>query len=263
MSDTPEPSWRDTLPDNLKTHESLAQFKDINSLAEGYVNTKAMVGRKAYDLPKDDWKPEQWGEWHKTIGVPETPDKYGAPPEEMLTKAGLNKEVLASAQKRFHELGLTPRQVKGIMDEWYIPTSIKGSELQAQEKATKTQAEAANLDNELSRLYGDKKQAKLGLVKSFLSQYGNEELVKWADESGAGNNIGFVTSLIKAGEALLEDTSKRGGSGPGFASPKAAALQTIEDMKGDVEFMKRFTNGDKAAVKKWNDTYNAAYSAAA
>lgn len=262
MSENNQPTWRDSLPEDIKSHSALAQFNDLPSLAKSYIDTKAMVGRKAYDLPKDDWKPEQWAEWNKTIGVPEAPDKYGAPPEEMLTKAGLNKEVLTSAQKRFHELGLTPRQVKGIMDEWYLPTAIKGAEIRAQQEATEREAAKANVQTELNRLYGDKVPAKLGLVKSFLAKFGSPEFVKWADESGAGNNVGFVNTLIKAGEALMEDTSRRGGAGD-FSSPQASALATINDMKADKEFMKRFEAGDKAAVKKWNDAYQAAYSRAA
>jgi hypothetical protein len=262
---TPAPTWRDTLPDPIKTHESLAHFKDINALAESYINTKAMVGKKAYALPEDSWKPEQWNEWHKTIGVPDAPDKYGAPPEEMLTKAGLNKEVLASAQKRFHELGLTPRQVKGIMEEWYLPTAIKGSEVQAQQAQQEREASSQKLQSELTQLYGDKKDAKVGLVKAVLSKFGSPELVEWAEKSGAGNDPGFVKSLIKMGEAMLEDSTSRGGGGGdlGPAASRANALKEIDAMMAnrvnDPAFAAKFEDPKSAERVKWAQLHDIAY----
>src|SRR5215218_4903194 len=88
------PAWLADLPEEIRSSPTLSDFKgnewkEVGPLmAKRFIDTKAMVGKKAYDLPKDDWKPEQWAEWHKTIGVPEAPDKYGAIDPALLSKAG-------------------------------------------------------------------------------------------------------------------------------------------------------------------------------
>ena len=271
---TTPPAWVNDLPEDMRGNAAVASFKGNEwkevgpAIFKSFIETKAMTGRKAYDLPKDDWKPEQWGEWNKVLGVPDSPDKYGAPPEEMLTKAGLNKDVLSAAQKRFHELGLTPRQVKGIMDEWYLPTAIQGSEARAKQEQDERAASSAKLENDLKLAYGDKTDAKKGLVKAFLSKFGNDELIEWAEKTGAGNDPGFVKALIKASEALLEDSSARGGSGAGLGpeASKATALKEIDAMIAqrinDKDFAARFEDPRSAERQKWDQLHQLAYKQA-
>ena len=264
------PAWIADLPEDLRGNATLTSFKgnewkDVGPvLAKSYVESRAMIGKKAYDLPQDDWKPEQWQSWNKTIGVPDAPDKYGAPADEMLTKAGLNKEVLGAAQKRFHELGLTPRQVNGIMDEWYIPISIAGSEARAKAQEDELKSSGAKLDSELSQIYGDKKDAKVGLVKAVLNKFGSPELVEWADKSGAGNDPGFVKAFIKIGEAMIEDSSRGGGSGLGPESLKAEALKKLEEIKAariaDPTLEAKYNDPKSAERSQWNDLLQKAYA---
>ena len=250
-----EPTWRDTLPEDIKADPSLVDVPDVPTLAKNFLATKAMIGKKAYNLPADDWKPEQWQEWHKTIGVPEAPDKYAMPAAEVLEKAGLPSEVLKAAAGKFHEAGLTPRQAKALVD-WYVGDAAKGLEMETTMRAE----EKAKAEESLKKEFGDKYDAKLGLVKSFLSQYGSPELVTWANESGAGNNPAFVRALVKAGEALLEDSSRRGTNQPLSPDVAAAAAQLeIEQMKGDKEFMTKYWSGDKAARIRWDSLHSAAY----
>lgn len=236
----PQPNWRDTLPDDIKADATLATIPDINTLAKNHIALKAMTGRKSYDLPRDDWKPEDWKAWNASIGVPEGPDKYNQPGIEALEKAGVPAETLKAAMAKFHEAGLTPRQSKALVD-WYLSDATKGAEL----IATQTAAEKVAAEKALQQEYGDKYAAKMGLVKSFLGKFGSAELVQWAEESGAGNNPAFVKALIKAGEALLEDSSRRGSPQPP-GTESASALAEIDEMK-----TRRLT--DKAYSEKFND----------
>jgi len=265
-STTNQPAWINDLPEDLRSNPTLTGFKGNEwkevgpVLAKSFVETKALTGRKAYDLPKDDWTPEKWQEWHKAVGVPESPDKYPAIDPEKAAKAGMSKEVVDSAMKRFHELGLTPRQAKGLLNDWYLEQAYKGSEMQETQRKAEAEANIASLKLE----YGPKFDAKMGLLKAFLGKFGSPELIEWAEKSGAGNNPGFVKALVKASEAMLEDSSHGGRAGQfGPESSKAAALQAISELKQDREFMTTFMSGNKDAVKKWNDLFNLAYNNAA
>ncbi len=249
------PTWRDTLPEDIKADPSLSTIPDVPTLAKNFLATKALTGKKAYDLPADDWKPEQWKAWHATVGVPETPDKYFIPEAAALEKSGVPAEVLKSAHAKFHEAGLTPRQAKALVD-WYVGDATKGQEMLSTTRA----AEKAQTEAALKQEFGDKYEAKLGLVKSFLSQYGSPELLAWAEQTGAGNNAGFVKAMVKAGEALLEDSSRKGttmASSPDVAM--AQAQMEIEEMKGNKELMSRFFSGDKAVNQRWLQLHSVAF----
>ena len=54
----PEPAdWKTALPEDLRTHASLKDFKDLPSLAKSYVETKALVGA-SLRIPGADAGPE-------------------------------------------------------------------------------------------------------------------------------------------------------------------------------------------------------------
>ena len=270
MSENNQPAWLADLPEDLRGNPAITSFKGNEwkevgpVLAKSFIDTKAMTGRKAYDLPQDDWKPEKWQEWNKTLGVPESPEKYPAIDDALAQKAGMSKEVLAGAYKKFHELGMTPRQVKGLLNDWYVGEAAKGAELQSTQTKAQQEAEIASLKLE----FGPKYDAKIGLLKAVLTKFGSPELTEWAETSGAGNNPGFVKALVKIGEAMMEDASHGGRAGQlGEASNKQQALQSISSLKQDKEFMNTLTNGSgpaqKEALKKWNELFQLAYNTAA
>lgn len=260
------PAWVNDLPDDLKGNPNIADFKGNEWKEVGpvilkrFIDTKAMTGRKAYDLPQDDWTPEKWKAWNTSLGVPDSHDKYPAVDEAMATKAGMSKEVLTGAYKKFQELGLTPRQVKGLLNDWYVGEAAKGAEMQDTERKAKAEADIASIKLE----YGDKYPAKIGLLKAWMQKFGSPELVEWAETTGAGNNPGFIKAIVKSAEAMLEDSSHGGRAGQfGGASNKAQALSTIAELKQNKEFMAQFMKGQKDAVKKWNDLHQLAYNEAA
>ena len=40
-----EASWRDSLPEELKTNASLEKFSDVSTLAKSYINAESMIGK--------------------------------------------------------------------------------------------------------------------------------------------------------------------------------------------------------------------------
>jgi hypothetical protein len=256
MSDQPPiTDWKASLPEDLRANPSLATIPDIPTLAKSYVDTKAFTGKKAYELPQPDWKAEQWSAWNKTIGVPEAPDKYSPIDKAVLEKAGLPPEVISSAAAKFHEWGLTDRQAKGLLD-WYMGDTIKGRELQEQN----SEAERAKGESALRGEFGDKYEARMGLLKAWLSQNGSPEFAEAVDAAGLGSNPAFVKAIIASAEKTMEATGRSGGS-PATTGPEAAAsaLMEIEAMKADMTQMKRYFGGDKEMVAKWRELHKAAY----
>ncbi len=264
---TTAPAWIADLPEDLRNNPTIASFKGNDwkevgpVIAKSYVEARSVMGKKAYDLPQEDWKPEQWQSWHKTIGVPDAPDKY--PPIDMAIaeKVGMTKEVVEGTLKRFHELGLTPKQAKGLLNDWYLQEAVKGSEMEAtQQKEAREKALQA-----LKTEYGDKYDAKAGLIRSVL-KLGGEDLAQRLEASGYGNDPQLFKALATLGEKILEDNAARGGKGAAPLGPEAEradALRQIEEMKAariaDATLDAKYNDPRSAERNKWNELHAKAF----
>ena len=261
------PAWMGVLPEDMRSDQTLQSFKGDKAedvlpvLAKSYVESRKMIGKKAYDLPQDDWKPEQYAAWNKTIGVPDSPDKYELPADELMTKAGMPKEAIVSANKKFHELGLTPRQVKGLVNDWYLKDAATGNEALATQKQQASEASA----NAIRQEYGDKFEAKKGLVKSVLA-LGGEGFAEEIEAAGFGNNPKMFKALVAMGEKMMEDSSRGGGGGMplGPESVRAEALQKIQELKAariaDHKLSEKFDDPRSAEFRQWKELHQKAYT---
>jgi hypothetical protein len=240
----------------LRSNPTIASFKGNDwkevgpVIAKSYVEARSVMGKKAYDLPQDDWKPEQWQAWHKTIGVPETHDKYPPIDDAMAEKAGLSKEILGTAFKKFHEAGMTPRQVKAVLHDWYLGDAVKGAEMQA------TQQKEANEKaiSDLKAKYGDKFEARAGLVRSVL-KLGGAGLAERIEAAGFGNDPQLFDALSSLGEKMLEDTAARGGKGVAALGPEAERADALREI--DAITAERVANPTVDA--KYNDPRSAEF----
>lgn len=259
------PAWMGILPEDMRSDQTLQSFKGDKAedvlpvLAKSYVESRKMIGKKAYDLPQDDWKPEQYATWNKAIGVPDSADKYELPADELMTQAGMPKDAIIAANKKFHELGLTPRQVKGLVNDWYLKDAAAGNEVLSKQKSDAAQAAASAIQQE----YGDKFEAKKGLVKSVLA-LGGGDLAERLEVAGFGNDPALFKALVAIGEKTMEDSSRRGGSvsplGP--ESMRAEALQKIQEIKAariaDPRLSEKFDDPRSAEFRQWKELHQKA-----
>jgi len=261
------PAWMGILPEDMRSDQTLQSFKGDKAedvlpvLAKSYVESRKMIGKKAYDLPQDDWKPEQYATWNKAIGVPDSADKYELPADELMTQAGMPKDAIIAANKKFHELGLTPRQVKGLVNDWYLKDAAAGNEVLSKQKSDAAKAAASAIHQE----YGDKFEAKKGLVKSVLA-LGGGDLAERLEAAGFGNDPALFKALVAIGEKTMEDSSRRGGSGTalGPESMRAEALQKIQEIKAariaDPRLSEKFDDPRSAEFRQWKELHQKAYT---
>lgn len=257
----PAATWRDTLPDDLKSDASIQKFADVPSLAKSYRELEKMRGVPAdrlLTIPDKDDDKDGWGKVWSRLGRPETADKYSQVDKAVLEKAGLPPEVLAAAYAKFHELGIPDRQARGIL-EWYAGDAAKGSELKAA-AATKARDDGIT---ELRKEFGDQFDARMKLLPAWLKENGSDELVKWAEESGAGNNPAFVRALVKSAQRTLEASSRVQGAGGGDAGSSVEAARSelkvmIELRSKDKAYNLLFDNHKSPERLKWDALQKAA-----
>lgn len=108
------PSWRETLPPELKAEKTFEKFKDVASLAKSYLKAEKAISKKDFILPTEKSTPEEWDNFYKAIGRPENPDGYKLNNEGVTIDENLNKFALSM----FHEAGLTNKQADLINSKW-------------------------------------------------------------------------------------------------------------------------------------------------
>lgn len=110
--------WFDLLREDLRKSPALAKYKDVDALAEGYVNLEKKLGERpqgVMPLPENA-TPEQIAEYRKGMGIPESPDQYNFEMPQYPEDAPLTPEDQKWWKETAHKYNLTPAQVKGVLE---------------------------------------------------------------------------------------------------------------------------------------------------
>jgi transposase len=223
---TPAADWRESLPPELKLDKTLADFKDVGSLAKSYVETKKHVG-DAVRVPKADAKPEEIAAFYKRLGRPESAAEYKV--AELLPKMpegqpGWDSGTVESFEQTVHQLGFTPAQVAGLV-KWYGTDQLKKRDATAAQSSTATKAAIAKAQAALEQEWGPKDsplyKRNVGLARTIVRQYGSDDPELAQEIESQGNNPALVKLLAKVGAAHLEDEMIDGDFSP---APDKAAL---------------------------------------
>lgn len=96
--------------EELRTNPSLQNVKDINDLANQFINAQKMIGG-AVKVPGQDATPEQWDEFYNRAGRPEAADNYEFQSSEELSRGD---EEIAEMRALFHKAGLNQQQANTL-----------------------------------------------------------------------------------------------------------------------------------------------------
>lgn len=205
-------NWKDSLLPELKEAKSLQNFKDVNDVAKGYVNLVSKLGEKSPSRPDSE-------------------DKYEVPSE-------LGEEMVKSFKSVAFKSNLTQDQAKLFMDQLVLNSRDEKSKAEMSEK------EAAELSvKELKSDFGSAYEKRLGLAKQAAAHFADKDTLKVLEESGLHQNPKIIKFFANLGQKYLEahtiveqDKSQKHGVTPAEAEMK------IKELRGNVEFVKSYTN---------------------
>jgi hypothetical protein len=248
-------------PEDIRGEPSLAAIKTVQDLAKGYVSAQKLIGAKRIAIPGENAQPAEWEAFYNQIGRPETSDKYEMPDAKTLKideSLKIDEAKFKGFQKKMHELGLTSKQARGIMETYM--TSMNEGVVGARGAQEKVANEAITT---LKGEWGDNFQANVDVANSVLKKFGDESLLKYLEGTGMGNNVQLVKLLHKVGSAVLEDKD-RGGSGGGLdLNDQTRAIHEINQLKTDADFQKALNDarhaGHRGAVDRWTKLFAVAY----
>lgn len=192
-------SWRDALPEDIRTSPSLSKFETQEGLAKSYINLEKMIGTDKVPLPKEG-DTEGWDRWFKASGRPDTGDAkaYGfEPPKDLPSGLTYSEEQDTRLATVAHKAGLN-RQQAALVREEFIKYMGEGVNAQQESFSASRETQVTQLKTEWGRAFDQNlKEAKLAV-----KEYGGEEFAAYLEETGLGNH----PALAKAFHTIARKT---------------------------------------------------------
>jgi hypothetical protein len=266
-------NWKTLLADEYKENPSLKDFKDLNDLAKSYVNAKSYIGG-SIRIPSNDASDEAKEEFYKKLesvpgvvrfneddpknvlqrlGLPEAPDKYEIIlPEEV--KANIQPELYNQFLSYAHELGLTKKQVQGMVDYEIKKEQAMNSVLETYVNEQETT---------LKKEWGNEFKNRNDVAKQTFDILSQKfpELKELNDNPKTAMNAGFVKLLYEIGKTYAEDKTVVGINDKRFGVSPVEAKSQISDIRNNKSHPYHDASHPEheTAKQKVNDLYMIAY----
>jgi hypothetical protein len=111
-------NWMETagVSEDMRGDLTLKSTKNVASLASQLVNAQKMIGKNPNMtvLPTDQSTEEEWNEFHKACGRPDTPDEYTITHAEEL--GDIDTAIEGAFKNLAHSHGLKPETVQALAE---------------------------------------------------------------------------------------------------------------------------------------------------
>jgi hypothetical protein len=204
--------YRESLPEDLKTNETLAKYKDPVSAFRALVSAQGLIGRNPDDLMEvpSDVNLEALQKVGQRLGVPEKFEDY---------QMELPKEFLEKIDPKFHEgqmidlfrqsahaAGVHPAQAAAVAQ----PILAMMAETEAQEMAKIEEQDTAN-EEALKVAWGEAFGQNKAAAEFAINKLGGNELLEVINGSDIATNPALIKALSQAGKLLAEDNTDGAG----------------------------------------------------
>ena len=198
---TNEVSWRDSLPDELKSNASLEKFSDVSTLAKSYINAESMIGKDKMVIPGANTTEDEWNDIYDKLGRPSDPNAYELK-AELAEGEKIDEQLMSSFKETAHKHGLSPAQAQGLLDYYNSISSQSMVDLENNAVLAQEQSQR-ELREEWGRSYDD----NLNKASTVGKQFFGEDVfgMQLADGSKLGDNPALIKGLSKMASIVSED----------------------------------------------------------
>lgn len=250
-------SWRDSLPDDMRNHPAIQDFKDITGLTKSYLSQQEMIGKDRIAIPGEE-DTEGWSKLYTKLGRPDKAEGYEYKAPEGSEGLNIDNELVSQYQKKFYELGLSKKQGEALFNLYNenVVGKIKGLTAEAEKRRQDTQTL-------LKAEWGQAYEQNLNMAKNVIKELGDPDLIPFLEETGLGNDPRLVKIFYNIATKTSEDNFKQGGNNHGFISTPEQAKTKILQLQADDKFMEAYMKKThpehNAAVKRMADLFSQAY----
>lgn len=240
-------SWRDTLSDDIKNDPSLQMYKDVQSLAKSHVSAQALIGKEKAIIPNEKSTDEEWANFYRRTGRPESPDKY----EFKLPDGQKMDENFAKAFKQAaFEAGATPKQVQRLVD-FYAKAS---SDSMATAQAAQDNAAKAELDAHIAKVGGQEKfMSQVDTARRAVNTVVPPGFIKLMNDTKIGDKPETIEFFEKLAGMMKED-QLRDGTGVAYTEDPAVIEREIQELESKM-FADLNNTNKNTWVKQRNDLW--------
>jgi len=222
------PTWRDSLPDDLKADQTLASIKATTAnealgvMAKMTVEAQKKIGAKAAPtVPGAQATPEEIKAWRNALGVPETPAGYTPKAHPLMAHPEWNKEAQGAFLKLAHELHMPPASVDRILGFYgdFVASQLKSNDQVAVEAK-----------GELVKDWGVNYDAYLGAANNGMNRVAKELGVQPGDifEATKGSDPALVARVFHWMESQFTEHGWVSGEPTRGTTPEEAVVRLGE-----------------------------------
>lgn len=226
--------WKNRLEEGLRNDKSLDSLKTVQSLAKSYVTTKTMVGKNKIAIPTEASTKDEWSEYYRAGGRPDTVEDYGlAVPEGFpaeVVEQIFPKDRIAKWQQRFYDGGVSKKAAQQFISEFAndVLEDLKNQQ-------TNEEMQMEDLVGSLSKEWGNaySQNIHLGNIAVDEGVLGDTDFKQRLTEK-FGNDPDFIRYSSNLGKKFAE------GKPPSFAAiPTPSDLQEeINKLESDPLYLK-------------------------
>jgi len=243
-------TWYDSFADaDLKGWLAHKGLQNPQDMAVSYRNLEKLIGNKqAVELPNwDDAAATR--QFMERLGLPKTADEYDLPAGDTV-----DETFTKWARATLHEVGIPSRQAKTLVEKF-----VGMEQQRVAERAEQSNARIQTDVDALKKEWGAAFAANTAIVDLAAEKFG----LSPQDLEGLRNALGpkrAMTVLHNIGSRLGEDRLVVGDAGTSFGALTPTQAQgKITQLRGDADFIRRYTSGDMKAREEMERLHRFAY----
>ena len=242
------PSWREALPADLKSEKTFEKFNDVPSLAKSYLEAQKAISKKRVIIPSDKATPEEWNNYYRSLGRPDTPEGYTLNNEGITVDENMKKFAISV----FHEAGLNNKQAEIINSKWNALQQEQAAAREAQINEV-----VGKVTAEFKKEWGNNFETNLKKADEIGQRVFGKGFMDALKETGLNNHPEVIRGLHKLSTVVGEHSFTTGNSNK--ATQPTVTFEKLLSMKSDPRYWDSGRR-DPAFVKEVEEA-NRAYSA--
>jgi hypothetical protein len=239
-------TWKDSLPDDLKTEKALESIQDIPGLAKSYIHAQKMIGSDKIPVPNKYATDEDWQAVYNKLGRPENPDAYEF---NLKDNSNIDENALKGFKETAHKNGLLPKQAEAIMNFYNDMTQNYIEDLNSKSEQGRTNAEQV-----LKKEWGAAFDNKVQQASTIANKYMNEDFahLTLSDGTKIGDHPDFIKAFATIASDLGEDKLVA-AQGPQYMTPTEIDKQIASLQQDGSAYWNKNHPGHALAVQEVQD----------
>ncbi len=249
-------NWRDALSPDLRGNPTLESLDSVEALAKEHINVQRLIGADKIERPKEDWTPEQFGDFYTKLGRPAEASDYDLDGVERPEDLPWDNAFQESMVGVMHEAGLSTDQVKKILGGYIGITGGQHQEAVGEMNRSR-ESGIQDLRNEWGKSYDGQVDLAVRAFRAGAGE-GYEDVANL--QLAGGGKLGDHPMIIKAFAALggkMNEHGLVGGTTPNMTMSPEQAGGERNKLMADQDFLKAYLDSTHiehaAAVKRIND----------